>query len=177
MVGMLKDAAQLSGTEQTSTSSRLSEDTEFEAASYYVGIDPGEATGVAVVNSEGELIDSITLPKWSGLNGIIGLKAHNKPIAGVVMESFQLYPGKALSQSFSQFKTVEVIGVCKYLCELHGIPVIMQGAHQKAFFSDGKLERLGYTVASVHERDALRHVLYYLQFIKKEINLVASLVD
>jgi hypothetical protein len=49
----------------------------------------------------------------------------------VVIEEFRLYPDKAAVQGYSQLKTVEVIGVVRYLCAVSEIELIEQGASIK----------------------------------------------
>ena len=143
---------------------------------FYIGIDPGETTGLVVVTKQAKIFEHTSLKGWKGIDLIIGSKAHTSFLEAVVIEAFRLYPGKAKAQSYSNIPTAEIIGVCKYLCELHGVPVYMQGADKKKHFSDERLKRLGYKVNNIHERDALRHVLYHLQF-KERVPILQRLIE
>jgi RNase H-fold protein (predicted Holliday junction resolvase) len=54
-----------------------------------------------------------------------------EPLDVVVIEEFRLYPDKAGVQGYSQLKTVEVIGVVRYLCEREKVELVQQGASIK----------------------------------------------
>lgn len=89
----------------------------------------------------------------------------------VVMEEFRLYPWKAVEQGFSQLKTVETIGVVRYLVARWGmtIPLIEQPAlikkptegHMRA---GGVKHRAVVEKAGGHCKDAESHGYWYLHY-------------
>lgn len=84
----------------------------------------------------------------------------------IVIEEFRLYPDKAGVQGYSQLKTVEVIGVVRYLCAREGITLVEQGASIKKVARAQMLAR-GVDNLAVTERkgghaaDAVLHGWYY----------------
>jgi len=86
----------------------------------------------------------------------------------VVMEEFRLYPGKANEQSFSQIKTVEVIGVIRYLvARWSGALLVQQPALIKKP-TRARMKALGIGNRAVTERkgghcaDAVLHGQHYI---------------
>lgn len=138
--------------------------------------DPGGTTGYAVLMVETEspesppiLISSGQFLTWSRLPDIIVGNA----VALVVVERFHLFPHKAKEQIGSDFIAAQVIGVAHYLCEQHGIPIVIQEpqGNVNSFFSDRRLREIGYVPSGAsnmhairHELDAIRHGLHYLHF-------------
>ncbi len=98
----------------------------------------------------------------------------------VVVEEFRLYPELAREQGYSDFPTVEMIGVIKYLCKRANVKVVMQGASIKRKSRrigertgfPGKVRSLGagrnrytgwdYQAPSQHERDATAHGAWHV---------------
>lgn len=130
-----------------------------------LGLDPGESTGFAVVDTEqestfvdglGAILEFGVMDGWREVERLI--VAH-KPNT-IVIEKFVLYPNRAAAQSYSPMIPSQVIGVIKYLAEQHGIPCIEQTASSgKSFMLSDEL----YThLYSPHARDAARHVGVYL---------------
>lgn len=135
-----------------------------------LSFDPGKATGYALIESDGEISNSVVKAAGSlqGWLGIDELLRKCRPDL-VVFETFRLYPWNRKSQTWSAFEPVEAIGVIKYLCSQANIPIVGQSPAMKKFFSDKKLRSLGaFLHRSSHERDALRHAFYYLAFGKKK---------
>lgn len=88
----------------------------------------------------------------------------------VVYEQFVLYPWRMQQQSWSELKTVQIIGVLRHLCRERGIPTYAQGAGTaKGFCTDAKLLAWGfYQKGKPHSRDAIRHGVQYLLFGPKK---------
>ena len=101
--------------------------------------------------------------------GLFTLLEHTT-VQGVISESFRLYPNKAAAQFWSQLKTVEVIGVIKYICKMRGIPVIEQPASIKIPIA-AQLAARHYKYKSHghggHAKDSEYHGMYYLARNKK----------
>lgn len=121
-----------------------------------LAFDPGETTGWAYTNTEAEpSMRTGTFPMWSA---VVQLIERLSPDA-VIVEIFTLYAWAAQSQTWSTFPTVEVIGVIKFVCEQHHVPVRMQPASDaKALWLRKALVR-----GSMHEMDAQKHVLAFLK--------------
>lgn len=131
-----------------------------------LAIDPGETTGWVFRHHDGAVcggvIESSHLKIWSLLNKCT-------PDV-VVLERFNLYPGKAAAQSYSSFYTVEVIGVVKLYCMLQnsaGDPValVLQAPGDKKFSGalDDRFKVLRAFTGdkSEHMKDAYQHLLFY----------------
>lgn len=105
-----------------------------------IAIDPGETCGVALFDgtrcwqalpmaSDGCLhFLEAMLQRQSHVDAMLRGIA---PIREVVVERFRLYASKARQQTGSSFRTVEVIGVIKWLCHLADIPCILVPADIK----------------------------------------------
>lgn len=93
----------------------------------------------------------------------------------VVVERFNLYPGKAKSLSWNSFYPVEVIGVIKYICMVHGVTLVEQAPSIKKYaggfgadWDEFKLRNKSALKVTEHVKDAYQHWKYYLKFNKKE---------
>ena len=102
-----------------------------------------------------------------------------KDKVAVSMEDYRLYASKANNQINSKFETVQLIGIIKYWCISNNVTLKMRLAtaaktrftdeylvkkhyiqkQKKSYFCNAKLEAL-----ATHERDALRHALYFYYF-------------
>jgi len=82
-----------------------------------------------------------------------------------------LFPWRSKSLYWSSLRTIEIIGTIKGYCSILQIPFLVQDPSVKKFFDDKKLQNLNlYKGFSVHERDSIRHALYYFHFkLQKEI--------
>ena len=101
----------------------------------------------------------------------------------VVCESYKLQPAKAMQQSWSALETPQLIGAMRMFNftepELQ-MPFVFQDPSIKARFSDEILVKMGiaekrgnkyYILGRStvdHERDAIRHGLYYLKYGKEK---------
>lgn len=85
----------------------------------------------------------------------------------VVVEEFRLYPGKAAAQSWSQLKTVEVIGTIRYITGYYGVTMVEQGAHIKKV-ARARMGAQGVVNLAVEQRlgrhcaDAVEHGWFYI---------------
>lgn len=136
-----------------------------------LSIDPGETSGFCILEETKKINynkkDAKIFKKVGEKNLHFGFDKiiESGDIHLIVYEEFKLYPWKAKAKSWSTFPTVEVIGILKYLAAQNDIPIIGQGADCKQFFDDKKLKWCKmYKGYSPHERDAIRHALYYLDF-------------
>ncbi|MMZ47347.1 hypothetical protein D1872_89910 [compost metagenome] len=101
----------------------------------------------------------------------------------IVCESYKLQPGKAMAQSWSALETPQLIGAMRmYNYAENGLlaDFVFQDPSIKTRFSDEILVKMGvaekrgnkhYVLdrpSVIHERDAIRHGLYYLKYGKEK---------
>lgn len=128
-----------------------------------VAIDPGaKHTGVVLWKGPALPCACSTLDTEEHLLSVWELLSEAAPDACVV-ESFHLYPHKARTMTGSSFRTVEVIGVVRLWCELHSVPLVLQGASEIKLIMARHLEKLGARPADPHQRSALKHLAHYLR--------------
>lgn len=97
----------------------------------------------------------------------------------VVCESYKLQKHRAMQQSGSWLETPQLIGYLRTACWDNNIPFTLQDPTIKTRFNDNVLECMGIIEKkgrsyfrndkpiTLHERDAIRHGLYYLRYGKK----------
>lgn len=96
----------------------------------------------------------------------------------VLIESYKLFEHKAKSQSWSTLDTPALIGFLRMVCFDLKTQVVFQDPAQKAGVNDARLVKLGYLekrstkyyidniLTVIHERDAIRHGIYYYRYGK-----------
>lgn len=90
-------------------------------------VDPGDTSGLALFNNEGEL-----LQKWQAdfdqlLDDIVTLRK----IEVIIVEDYRLRKGKQAQQTGSRFQAVQVIGVLKYHAYLWGVEFVLANVQAK----------------------------------------------
>ncbi len=100
-------------------------------------------------------------------------------VVEVVCESYKLQKQKAIQQSGSWLETPQLIGYMRVAVAQNNIPFIFQDPPIKTRFNDSVLEKLGVVEKrgrsyfrndlpiTMHERDAIRHGMYYIRYGKK----------
>lgn len=124
----------------------------------YVGVDPGDTTGLFAVNlytldtEAAEITDPQDTLRWVHRH-IMGVQAE------VAIERFYIGPRTVRSTRHPQVH--DVIGSIKSLCESIEIPCTLQdAASAKSFASNARLKSINwYTRARPHANDAARHAL------------------
>lgn len=99
----------------------------------------------------------------------------------IVLEEYKLYAHTASAQIGSSFETVQLIGVLKYYCAIHNIPIVLQSAKIKTRFNNVVLvhkniittdSKNNYYVLGIqttnHILDAVRHAEYFINFTSKK---------
>lgn len=127
-----------------------------------LALDPGESTGWCYLNIFDQM-KAGTAPKDH--EAVMRLIQDLQPNR-VVYESFNLYPGKAQKLIWNSFYPCEVIGVIKLVCQIQGIPVVVQappvkkyaGPLPQKFVDLSRTEKL-----TEHSKDACQHLCYYLR--------------
>lgn len=138
-----------------------------------LALDPGNHTGWCYREEPcGELLGG-TLPE--SLERVADLIIELHPDI-VVYELFKLYPGKAQAMVWNSFYPCEVIGVIKYICDLHDIECVSQmpsikkyaGAFQDDFqnlyWREKEKDKHWLTE---HVKDAYQHLRYFERYNKK----------
>ena len=86
-----------------------------------------------------------------------------------VVENFMLYAWEAKNQKFQKMDAARVIGVLMHRAFELDIDIVFQNAgNVKPAFLDKTMEAFGFAKIKNHERDALRHALYYIKMNRKE---------
>lgn len=135
-----------------------------------IAFDPGVTTGIAIAT----LTDPIQyetfhqqghVSLWNFLNDEV-------PDAIVYEKFFYQRRDKVV------LEPVEIIGIIKLYAALTFTDIVGLSAQQaKVFWTDAKIRQLGlWETNRKHGMDALRHLLYYLQF-ERDINIVGGLRD
>lgn len=98
----------------------------------------------------------------------------------LVIESYRLFGHKAKQQTGSSLETAQLIGYLEMVAWLNRIPVVLQDPTTKQRHSDEILVKLGVLekkggkhyyrgeLTNLHQRDALRHNLFYLKYGRKK---------
>lgn len=125
--------------------------------------DPGENTGWVFHDFKGTVTGGTSVRSHMGIAMLIYKYLPDV----VVFERFNLYPGKAASLSWNTFYPCEVIGVIRYCCQAHNIPIVEQAPSDKRYAGnlDARWARLKEECTDVteHTKDAYIHLLFYLR--------------
>lgn len=126
-----------------------------------LAVDPGEKhCGMAWWDS-GVITDTRTVAPDMCVDTVHTLFAR-RAIDVLVCERYALYPWLLQQQGFSEVRTVEVIGVLRYLCRVHDVPFVVQNATiKKPTFAIIKKRGTELTGLTQHERDAEAHAWHY----------------
>lgn len=131
-----------------------------------VGIDPGLATGICVIN-----IDDLDnpVPLEDAELDLVGYYRKIEELAEkygddmeMVIESFIITPKTAkLSQAPW---SLENIGVARFIGGKYGIPITFQKPADKPFASNERLRKVGFWVVGSegHSNDAYRHCMIWI---------------
>lgn len=130
----------------------------------YLGVDPGETTGYALMETP-EKMHSWGHVKFDDIFDWL----ENLPagIEVIIMESFQLFGHKAKAQTGSKMKTSQVIGAVKAYAHRHKITVVEQPPTIKAFAEKQSGLKPTGAHANSHRIDAFNHCYYY--FLQKKL--------
>ena len=151
-----------------------------------IGIDPGENTGLVVFDTnKEEIIHHCTLkPKelfWLFQHleefDYHGAEQNFKDckIHKVIIEEFRVYPWANLN--FKELPVVKIIGVLEYLIPKEYL--LFQKPSNKLFFKNPKMKRIGYDIKDFtdHEKDALKHILFYYHLVKHNTAKLMNLIN
>lgn len=84
-------------------------------------------------------------------------------IGRIVCENFRIYPWAAKRLAWNEVRTARVIGAIDFMCDLKGIPFILQGAKIKAAAVAAGAEELYYHPLheNRHQNDAIQHFVFF----------------
>lgn len=152
-----------------------------------IALDPGGTTGIAVWTdcrpsspTDNEFTWYELGPEehhkelWDFLlKGTVGASGDHT----IVCESFEFRQNR--QRDNINLMSREYIGVVKLFQQQYGTPVVFQTAGvAKPFVTDEKLKAMGlYQKGSKHERDATRHLIYYMVNKLHRIDLIKSWRD
>lgn len=130
-----------------------------------VAIDPGEKHCGVAVWEQGKgawsQLQPYEVDPYALFYMIAGYEPHGK--VTVVMEEYKLYPWLLQQQGFSAVKTVETIGVVRWLCHCRDWTLVEQSATIKkpatGFMQTKGIEFRG---TNQHMRDAEMHGWYWI---------------
>lgn len=134
---------------------------------HLIAFDPGDTTGVAIVQG-GKPISTYTISMQCMINTIATKTSVFytwKKTSIWIAEDFLLYPAKAAGQAFSKIPSAQVLGMLSVAAAMANKQLILQRASDvKQFATDDRIRSWGWNVQhmSTHERDAIRHALFYL---------------
>jgi hypothetical protein len=88
------------------------------------------------------------------------------PIGRIVCEDFRIYPpgvGSGPPEPFDKVRTARVIGAITFMCRLHHIPLVFQGANIKPAAVAAGAEELYYRPLheNRHQNDAIQHFVFF----------------
>lgn len=130
----------------------------------YLFFDPGESTGVAGFDENGDVCYKLTVRGQDGLFNYLNEMVKGPFLTLVGIEDFRLYPWKSAAQSWSQFWTVQAIGAIKYACNIVGFQTIIQSTQNRDMgYTWAGLKQPPKTSPIIHEMDAYAHGVYCLQ--------------
>lgn len=122
-----------------------------------IAVDPGDKTGVVIL---GTGITSTFhyeefLSNFATIQGFCNLA---RPI--FVVEQFITRPGSFAREQIAG----KVCGACDLYCRQNGLTIVYQSpSNVKSMLPDNKaLKAAGWSWSTPHERDALKHALYFL---------------
>lgn len=119
--------------------------------------DPGETTGVAIGDNKGELV-KMGQHSWADFPHY--LNAIDKADMFIV-EEFRIRPDKAMSFSFSDMKTIQVIGMLRLRAYQLNIPTQYQRPLDKSmgYRWSGTPQPKNHSLS--HQVDAYAHLVFY----------------
>ena len=132
---------------------------------YILAIDPGLTTGFVLIETDGpSVVYSGELDFMETGKALTHYLTHLGADVDVVIERFIITQQTAKNSQAPW--SLELIGVTRYLCDLHGIDDLkMQSpTDAKNFSTNSKLKALGlwHKGGKGHAMDAMRHALLYM---------------
>lgn len=151
----------------------------------YISIDPGPHTGLVRWNSDNDRYVFETLDFTSDVGGAHSLiwnylEDYLQDGDKIICERFEYQPDKE-GRAGRNYDAAEYVGVVKLFWQkqIKEVQLILQSPSQAVgkniFWTDDKLRMIGLHRPIKHERDALRHLLYYRTFTLGDKSLLHKL--
>jgi hypothetical protein len=135
---------------------------------YYICVDPGKMTGLALIQKENKeepvLLEATELAQFPACDWVEE-KMLEHPHSKVICEDFIISERTARMSTKDTRFSLEIIGFIRILCKRSKIPLVLQTpANMKSFFGDWSLHDFGMWSkgGEGHKRDATRHGVYYM---------------
>lgn len=128
---------------------------------HFIAFDPGRATGWAIWDEDGSILDFGTAWNHGELQEV--LEKQPSTIKVVIYEDFKLFKHKALQQAGSRMEASVAIGRIEAFASMWSAEVIQQDSHIKS--TAEKLtgyKTKGMAHSKTHVIDAINHGEYYL---------------
>ena len=116
-----------------------------------LAVDPGNTTGIAIIGNSGELLLEFQMPHEEFLDFLVhqnpAARAAMRHVDLVVVEKFQLLPGKARAVSQVRSRSLEAsqgMGAVDLWCRQRGIELV---------FRDPSHWRIGLMLAGIEEKE------------------------
>jgi hypothetical protein len=124
-----------------------------------ISVDPGETTGIAYWNDNGEFVERETLPQDDLLDKLETLS----DVTVIITEDYRLRQGKQMVQTGSRFVAVQIIGALKAYARRVGAKFVLQPANilTIAALHSGVKRPSNHAIS--HDIDAYNHGYYYFE--------------
>lgn len=131
------------------------------AAVAFIAIDPGDTTGFAEFDNNGDLLGMGQIEEAHFQDWV--LNTINDSLRAVIIEDYKILAHKAKAHSWSRVPTIKKIGVIESACLIHGVKSVLQANTVKAtgYAWGGIVPASNHNVS--HQLDAFAHGVYYLQ--------------
>ncbi len=126
---------------------------------FILGIDPGESTGLALCSFSGALIKTHTVKTLDYIAGFL----EYKNLSQVVIEDF-IGSGP---RSREAIQVLKLIGAIEGICFIKKLPLAIQAPQQRKPYLAKARVLAEQQSKSLHEIDAIAHVLAYLDRIER----------
>jgi hypothetical protein len=133
---------------------------------YYLAVDPGETSGVAVFDSQGLILDMCEVESLKNL--VLYLEAIPQTIRHIIYEGYTIFPGKALAHTGSEVETVQAIGAIRSAGYRRGTEFTKQFSNILPIAQQWTGKKVPSSGSHGHDEwSAYNHGMYYL--IKNQI--------
>ena len=133
-------------------------------------VDPGDTTGYAVFEEDGELVTKGQADFDKFLDFLIA-----STFTRIVVEDYRLRKGKQAQQTGSRFQAVQVIGALKYYCYIRGAEFTLVDVQAKTLGAMYSGEKPPSNHKLSHQVDASNIGIYW--FVKENIIEPPALKD
>lgn len=125
-----------------------------------LSVDPGDTTGIAYWEDNGELIAREALPFEELLEK---LNSFTGNITAIVCEDYRLRGGRQIAQTGSRFVAVQVIGALKLLAKEKKAKFVLQPANVLTVAALHSGVKRPTNHSKSHDVDAYNHGYYYFE--------------